>query len=159
VMPDSSDPVEMPPQLVVLAEDGLNLRNGPSNASELVAVLPHGSLVDETGNRHDDTAGNIWVPVLAQGGDGQQHEGWVSADFVEPHPTGAQNEKGRFNPQWEKLGYRWVEAKDGDTIRLIAVNNSADVVETVMLNMDHITAPDVIFPGDRIYLPDMIATV
>jgi hypothetical protein len=46
-----------------------------------------------------------------------------------------------------------VKAEDGDSIRLIALSHSADVEETVMLNMDHIASPDLIYPGDSIYLP------
>ncbi|TIU94708.1 MAG: LysM peptidoglycan-binding domain-containing protein [Mesorhizobium sp.] len=53
----------------------------------------------------------------------------------------------------EKNGYQWVEVQNGDSIRLIAKTHSADVAETVVLNMDHILSPDVIFSGDRIYLP------
>lgn len=74
--------------------------------------------------------------------------------FVEMRSKEGLAENGRINPDLEELGYRWVEAKDGDSIRLIASRHSVDVAETVVLNMDHIADPSLIFPGDRIYLPD-----
>jgi hypothetical protein len=80
-------------------------------------------------------------------------EGWVFGGFVEMHPSGEQDENGRINPELDQLGYRWVEAKDGDSIRLIANRHSVDVAETVMLNMDHMLRPDLMYPGDRVYLP------
>ena len=77
----------------------------------------------------------------------------MSGEYVAPHPDGARNSEGRINPALEQRGYRWVEAREGDRIRAIANANSADVAETVVLNMDHILSPDMIFAGDRIYLP------
>ncbi|WP_292371794.1 hypothetical protein [Mesorhizobium sp.] len=74
--------------------------------------------------------------------------------FVEMRPKDGLAENGRLNPDLDELGYRWVEAKDGDSIRLVASRHSVDVAETVMLNMDHIADPSLIFPGDRIYLPN-----
>lgn len=68
----------------------------------------------------------------------------------EPPRTSA---PGRYNPILEQEGYLWVDAMDGDSVRAIATAHLADVVETVMLNMDHILRPDLIQPGDRIYLP------
>ncbi|TGS91666.1 hypothetical protein EN856_38605, partial [Mesorhizobium sp. M8A.F.Ca.ET.213.01.1.1] len=66
------------------------------------------------------------------------HSGWVSSDHVEVHLDGSSNAQGRTNPTLEKGGYQWVEVKSGDSIRLIANAHSADVADTVMLNMDHI---------------------
>jgi len=81
------------------------------------------------------------------------HTGWVSGDLVKAHPDGASTPDGRTNPKLEHSGYRWVEVKNGDSIRLIAMTNSTNVADTVVLNMDHILSPDMIFAGDRIYLP------
>ncbi|RWK98488.1 MAG: LysM peptidoglycan-binding domain-containing protein [Mesorhizobium sp.] len=69
------------------------------------------------------------------------------------HADDSSNPAGRTNPTLEKDGYQWVEVRNGDSIRLIARTHSADVAETVVLNMDHIMSPDMIFSGDRIYLP------
>ncbi|WP_210238890.1 LysM domain-containing protein, partial [Mesorhizobium sp. M2D.F.Ca.ET.147.01.1.1] len=97
-------------------------------------------------------SGEAWIPVEGFGPDGEMHSGWVSADYVEVHPAGSSNPEGSTNPTLEKDGYRWVEVKNGDSIRLIANAHSADVADTVVLNMDHILRPDMIFSGDRIYL-------
>ncbi|TIS80578.1 MAG: LysM peptidoglycan-binding domain-containing protein [Mesorhizobium sp.] len=143
------------PQLVVTAEGGLNLRTGPSADSSIITVLEPGAFVEQTGGeRTTADAGNVWVPVSEYGSDGQLHEGWVSSDFVSAHQNGDQDENGRINSELDQLGYRWVEAKTGDNMRRIAVSHSVDVTEIVILNMDHIPDPDLIYPGDRIYLPN-----
>jgi hypothetical protein len=61
--------------------------------------------------------------------------------------------QGRNNPKLEQEGYLWVDVMDGDSVRTIANAHLADVIETLMLNMDHIPTPDLVEPGDRIYLP------
>lgn len=141
------------PQLVVLADDGLNLRSDPDGTATVVTVLQPGSFVEQTDKPSTDSSGKIWIPVEGYGPDGKPHTGWVSADLVKAHADGASNPDGRTNPKLEQNGYRWVEVKNGDSIRLIATANAADVADTVVLNMDHILSPDVIFAGDRIYLP------
>ena len=147
------EPEEPEPQLVVTADDGLNLRDEPSIGSEEVTVLKPGSLIQETGERKTDAAGNEWAAVTGYGWDGRQHEGWVSASFVAPHDEGAQNADGRFNPELERQGYEWVIVQPGQSIGLIARNRSADVADTIVLNMDHILDPHLVYAGDRIYLP------
>ncbi|TIS80580.1 MAG: LysM peptidoglycan-binding domain-containing protein [Mesorhizobium sp.] len=78
----------------------------------------------------------------------------VFSDFVETHRSGEQDENGRINSELDQLGYRWVEAKIGDNMRRIALSHSVDVTEIVILKMDHIPDSDLIYPGDRIYLPN-----
>ncbi|RWA76353.1 MAG: LysM peptidoglycan-binding domain-containing protein [Mesorhizobium sp.] len=146
-------PPEDFPQLVVSADDGLNLRSKPEGDSAVVTVLQPGTFVEQTAKPSTDPSGEAWIPVEGFGPDGKKHSGWVSGDYVEVHPAGSSNPEGRTNPTLEKDGYRWVEVKNGDSIRLIANAHSADVADTVMLNMDHILMPDTIFSGDRIYLP------
>ncbi|TIO75795.1 LysM peptidoglycan-binding domain-containing protein [Mesorhizobium sp.] len=141
------------PQLVVVTGDGLNLRAQPDEDSAVVTVLQPGTFVEQTAKPATDPSGEAWIPVEGFGPDGKMHRGWVSGDYVEVHPEGSSNPEGRTNPTLEKDGYQWVEVKDGDSIRLIAKTHSADVAETVVLNMDHILSPDMIFSGDRIYLP------
>ena len=150
--PEKEIPPEDFPQLVVVADDGLNLREKPAINSERIVVLEPGTFVDQTG-KPAETSGKVWIPVEGYGPDGDKEKGWVAGEFVKTHPEGASNSEGRVNPALEQRGYRWVEARQGDRIRAIANANSADVAETVVLNMDHILSPDVIFPGDRIYLP------
>ncbi|MDX8502199.1 LysM peptidoglycan-binding domain-containing protein [Mesorhizobium sp. VK4C] len=146
-------PKEDFPQLVVVADDGLNLRTQPDEDSAVVTVLQPGTFIEQTAKPSSDPSGAAWIPVEGFGPDGKMHSGWVSGDYVEVHPEGSSNSEGRTNPTLEKDGYQWVEVKDGDSIRLIAKAHSADVAATVVLNMDHILTPDVIFSGDRIYLP------
>ncbi|MER9828413.1 LysM peptidoglycan-binding domain-containing protein [Mesorhizobium sp. M0134] len=146
-------PVEDFPQLVVVTDDGLNLRTRPDGDSTVGTVLQSGTFVQQTAKPSADPSGETWIPVQGFGPDGEMHSGWVSGDYVEAHPEGSSNPEGRTNPTLEKDGYQWVEVRDGDSIRLIAKTHSADVADTVVLNMDHILSPDVIFSGDRVYLP------
>ncbi|MER9240485.1 LysM peptidoglycan-binding domain-containing protein [Mesorhizobium sp. M0633] len=141
------------PQLVVVADDGLNLRTRPDGDSTVGTVLQSGTFIQQTAKPWADPSGETWIPVQGFGPDGEMHSGWVSGDYVEAHAEGSSNPEGRTNPTLEKDGYRWVEVRDGDSIRLIAKTHSADVADTVVLNMDHILSPDVIFSGDRVYLP------
>jgi uncharacterized protein YgiM (DUF1202 family) len=155
---DKPDPATQTPsedfaQLVVLANDGLNLRTRPDEDSTVVTVLQPGTFVEQTAKPSTDQSGDAWIPVEGFGPDGDMHSGWVSGDQVEAHAEGSSNPQGRTNPTLEEDGYQWVEVKNGDSIRLIAKTHSADVAETVVLNMDHILSPDMIFSGDRIYLP------
>ncbi|MER9947864.1 LysM peptidoglycan-binding domain-containing protein [Mesorhizobium sp. M0047] len=146
-------PPETFPQLVVQADDGLNLRTQPDGHSAVATVLQPGTFVEQTAKPSTDPSGEAWIPVAGFGPDGEMHSGWVSGDYVDVHPKGSSNSEGRTNPTLEKNGYQWVDVKNGDSIRLIARTHSADVAATVVLNMDHIVSPDMIFSGDRIYLP------
>ncbi|WP_163266856.1 DUF4781 domain-containing protein [Chelativorans alearense] len=150
---EPQDPETPTPQLVVTAEDGLNLREEPGTASEEITVLRPGSFIHETGERETDDEGNEWLAVTGFGWDGQQYEGWVDASFVAPHEEGAQDADGRFNPQLESEGYQWVSVEPGQSIGSIARSRSADVADTIVLNMDHIHDPHLIYAGDRIYMP------
>ncbi|MCF6118253.1 LysM peptidoglycan-binding domain-containing protein [Mesorhizobium muleiense] len=151
--PGTETPPQDFPQLAVVADDGLNLRTQPDADSTVVTVLQPGTVVEQTAGPSADQSGDAWIPVEGFGPDGEMHSGWVSGDHVEAHADGSSNPAGRTNPTLEQDGYQWVEVKNGDSIRLIARTHSADVAETVVLNMDHILSPDVIFSGDRIYLP------
>ncbi|QEN85337.1 hypothetical protein FZC33_03555 [Labrys sp. KNU-23] len=150
-------PEATPAQFVVSADDGLNLREDATGNSNVETVIRPGSLVKETGASKTDESGRTWVPVSAHGADGRERQGWVEASFVQTHPAGSQDGEGRLNPELERQGYQPIIARDGDTMGGIARNHSADVRETVLLNMGHIAIPDVIFAGDRIYLPGATA--
>ena len=152
--PVSVTPAEQFPQLVVLSEDGLNLRAQPDGDSERVTVMEPGTSVEQTGQPSTKSSGDVWIPVEGFGADGESHTGWVTASFVAPQANGAHNEQGRFNPELENSGYDWVDVQQpGQSIGNIAREHSMDVAETLMLNMDHIVNPNQIFAGDRIYLP------
>jgi hypothetical protein len=88
--PEMPSPVNVHPgpltvisQLVVMAEDGLNLREGPSADAAIVTVLPRGALVEGATVHAIDEDGSVWVPVSAYSPEGWQRQGWVSGDFVE----------------------------------------------------------------------------
>jgi hypothetical protein len=83
----------------------------------------------------------------------QTEESDREAEITEYESFGTTGQ-GRNNPKLELEGYLWVDATEGDSVRTIANANFADVIETVVLNMDHILSPDLIRPGDRIYLPE-----
>lgn len=154
---EPEEPETPAPQLVVISDEGLNLREGPGSESEVITVLRSGALIQETGERRTDKDGHEWAAVTGFGPDGEQHEGWVDASFVNPHAGGAQDANGRFNPQLESEGYAWVIVEPGQSIGSIARSHQKDVADTVVLNMDHIHNPHVIFAGDRIYLPGSAA--
>ncbi|MCR4264818.1 LysM peptidoglycan-binding domain-containing protein [Nitratireductor sp. ZSWI3] len=170
VGPDETAPGEIPPeetppeppeqeprpQLVVTAPDGLNLREAPASNAERQTTLRPGSFVQETGERVTDETGNEWVPVSGYGWDGQHYEGWVSGSHLSLHEAGAQDESGRYNPELERQGYDWVVVRDGQSIGSIARDRAADVADTVVLNMEHIQVPDLVFAGDRVYLPQAV---
>ncbi|TKT69269.1 SH3 domain-containing protein [Aquamicrobium sp. LC103] len=150
---EPGEPETPAPQLVVVAQDGLNLRGAPTTASGEVTVLHPGALVQETGERRSDDAGTEWVSVSGYGLDGEQYEGWVDASFVSPHADGSQDAEGRYNPELESQGYEWVSVETGQSIGSIARGHSVDVSDTIVLNMDHIVSPHLVYVGDRVYLP------
>ncbi|TIO33268.1 DUF4781 domain-containing protein [Mesorhizobium sp.] len=150
--PEPEKPAKPYPQLVVLADDGLNVRAGPGQQADVITVLEPGTLAQQTGGPSNANDG-AWLPIEGYGVDEKLHDGWVAAEYVEPHPQGSRNAHGRTNPALEAQGYRWVDARPGQSIGLIARSRSADVAKTVALNMDHIRRPEAIFEGDRIYLP------
>ena len=158
--PETERPEEKPepkpeqePQLVVIAPDGLNIRQVPDPNGEKLGTLRPGSLIDEEGNRQTDGEGNQWVKMTGFNEEGTLRTGWVLADQVALHPSGDQNNQGRFNPELDNQGYTAIVVDTGDNIVVIAKTNNRDVAETVALNLGHITDPSLIFKGDRVYLP------
>ncbi|WP_374865034.1 DUF4781 domain-containing protein [Brucella cytisi] len=158
--PETERPEEKPepkpeqePQLVVIAPDGLNIRQVPDPNGEKLGTLRPGSLIDEEGTRQTDGEGNQWVKMTGFNEEGTLRTGWVLADQVAVHPSGDQNNQGRFNPELDNQGYTAIVVDTGDNIVVIAKTNNRDVAETVALNLGHITDPSLIFKGDRVYLP------
>lgn len=148
-------PTEPPPlpQLVVVADDGLNMRIQPGEDGTIVAVLEPGTFVRQTDQDSKVADDRQWLPVQGYGADEKLHDGWVAADYVAPHAKGASNARGRTNPELEARGYQWVEAKSGQQFGAIVRGRKGDVAAALVLNMDHLLNPSVIFPGDRVYLP------
>ncbi|EPC00828.1 hypothetical protein L861_13640 [Litchfieldella anticariensis FP35 = DSM 16096] len=146
-------PIDSQPQLVVLAPAGLNLHASPAATAPIVTDVPHGTFLTETGLRVADAEGNEWVPVRGMGSiNGQQ--GWVMAHHVEEHAEGAMGDNGRINPELEARDYEPVDVEPGQTLGGIAVHRGLEVEDVVMLNLDHIIDPSILFPGDRVYLPE-----
>ncbi len=137
----------------MIAPDGLNIRQVPDPNGEKLGTLRPGSLIDEEGNRQTDGEGNQWVKMTGFNEEGTLRTGWVLADQVALHPSGDQNNQGRFNPELDNQGYTAIVVDTGDNIVVIAKTNNRDVAETVALNLGHITDPSLIFKGDRVYLP------
>ncbi|MBD9524711.1 LysM peptidoglycan-binding domain-containing protein, partial [Ensifer sp. ENS02] len=147
------DPQNRLPQLAVLPEAGLKLRERPTMSSAKISVLKSGTLVQQTGEPVVDRSGNIWVPVGAFGTDAVEHIGWAAARFLVEHSRGVQRPSGRDNPALTGRGLRSVTVQSGETITSIATANGADLAVVLSLNRDHLVAPNLIFPGDMVYLP------
>ncbi|TIW53017.1 MAG: hypothetical protein E5V56_13155, partial [Mesorhizobium sp.] len=56
-------PPEDFPQLVVSADDGLNLRTEPDGNSNVATVLQPGTFVEQTAKPSTDPSGEAWIPV------------------------------------------------------------------------------------------------
>ncbi|MCV3241745.1 LysM peptidoglycan-binding domain-containing protein [Mesorhizobium sp. ZC-5] len=140
------------PQLVVTSDEGLNLRGLPKGNAEIVAALQPDTFVQQTGEPMIES-GRSWVPVEGYAPDGSRHQGWVAGEYTMLHPQGASTSQGRVNPELEQSGFEWVEVSSGQTLGGIARGFERDTAETVMLNLDHIVDPALLFEGDRIYLP------
>lgn len=85
--PETERPEEKPepkpeqePQLVVIAPDGLNIRQVPDPNGEKLGTLRPGSLIDEEGTRQTDGEGNQWVKMTGFNEEGTLRTGWVLAD-------------------------------------------------------------------------------
>jgi len=150
--PDTEENAGEYPQLVVTSDEGLNLRAAPGESAETVAVLQPDTFVRQTGQPVTD-GGRSWVPVEGYAPDGSRHQGWVASGYTVPHPEGARTSQGRVNPELERNGFEWVEVTSGQTLGGIARGFERDTAETVMLNLDHIVDPALLFEGDRVYLP------
>ena len=61
---------------------------------------------------------------------------------------------GRIDPNLVAQGYKTVKVEPGDSIAGIAIRNHVIVSATIALNAEHIVYPNLIFPGDIIYLPE-----
>ncbi|WP_175488819.1 scabin-related ADP-ribosyltransferase [Modicisalibacter muralis] len=150
--PDEPTPEPTTTQFVVLPADGLNLRARPSDEARIVMTFTHGTFLEETGPREADADGNAWVPVRGMSQAGKEQAGWVMARYVDENASGAMIESGRVNPELEEENYVSVDVYPKETLASIAVAHDRDIAEVVSLN-NHIVDPEILYPGDRIYLP------
>lgn len=139
-------------QLVITADEGLNLRASPKQDAEIVAILQPDTFVRRTGRLASDGR-RFWVPVEGYANDGSHHQGWIADEYTMLHPKGARTSQGRVNPELEQNGFEWIEVRPGQTLGGIARDSQRDTAQTVILNLDHIPDPSLLFAGDRIYLP------
>src|SRR5262245_33397199 len=107
---------QRPEQLVVVPNDGLNVRPQPSTDAARTGVLQHGTFVQPTGREQVDAQGNQWVEVRGPDVNDRPVQGWVAAEHVRPHPAGAMDGSGRINPDLEAQGYRAHTVQPGDNI-------------------------------------------
>jgi nucleoid-associated protein YgaU len=148
-----TQPEQRPDQLVVVPNDGLNVRPSPSTDGNRVGVFQHGTFVQPTGAQQTDAQGNQWVEVRGPDVDDRPVQGWVAAQYVQSHPAGAMDTTGRINPQLEAQGYREHLVQPGDTVWDIARRDGVNFRDTLQLNSDHLVNPGMIFPGDTVYIP------
>jgi Bacterial SH3 domain/LysM domain len=147
-------PAPPPPrQLVVLPHQGLNVRTGPSVHAGKLGAFTSGTFVETTGQTAVDAGGRGWVQVTGPDTDRQTVTGWVAAQYVTPHPQGGENATGRIDQTEEGQGYIAVTVRSGDTIDGIAARYGKDPTQAVVVNDGHIIDPNLIFPGDTVYLP------
>ncbi|WID99700.1 SH3 domain-containing protein (plasmid) [Bosea vestrisii] len=151
-------PVEpQPEQFVVVPHDGLNLRADPSTEAQKLTVLRNGTFVDATGQRRIDANGDEWVEVSGRGVDGRDATGWVNGRYVQRNEIGEMGPTGRINPDLEQQGYRAVTIAEGESVWQAAERAGADPRETVRLNSGHLVDPNLVFAGDKVYLPGTAA--
>ncbi|KAI95292.1 hypothetical protein T281_06155 [Rhodomicrobium udaipurense JA643] len=150
---DAQQSPAKPDQVVVVPHDGLNVRETPDANGQKVSAFQHGTFLQPTGNEASDRKGNRWVEVTGTDVNDRPVQGWVNGSYVTPHKAGAMDATGRIDPELEADGYREHTVKPGNTIWDIAKQNGVDFDETVRLNSDHLIDPNMIFPGDTIYIP------
>ena len=140
-------------RLVVTPRDGLALRDAADG--EWQATFQHGTFVEPIEDAVVDANGKAWIPVRGTDLHDQTATGFVSADYVRPHDSalGAMDETGRTNPTLEDQNFREIAIQEGDNLWDIAQREGVDFGEMVSLNKDHLIQPDLIFEGDKIYVP------
>jgi LysM repeat protein len=148
--PAHKTPAHKTHQVVVTAHAGVNERARASVGARLIGTVRAGTLLQATGNSRTE-AGLRFVEVEV----GKGKLGWVAAQYVADHPGGAMNAAGgRIDPNLVAQGYKTVKVEPGDSIAGIAIRNHVSVSATIALNAEHIVYPNLIFPGDIIYLPE-----
>jgi acyl dehydratase len=71
---------------------------------------------------------------------------------VTPHAQGGEDATGRVDQTLRGQGYVPVMVHPGDTIDGIAARYGKDPTQAVVVNDGHIIDPNLIFPGDTVYL-------
>jgi hypothetical protein len=139
--------------LVVLPHDGVSLRDAPLGMR--TRVIQHGTFLRQTGQAVTGIDGSQWIPVSGTDVNDKAVNGYVYAGFVQPHDSsqGAMDESGRTNPTLEHQRYDQVTVRAGENLWDIAEQNGLSFDDLATLNRDHLISPDLIFAGDKVYLP------
>ena len=148
-------PYQPPPshdqQLVVLPHDGLNIHSTPNTRGGKLGAFTSGTFVQTAGQRAVDAHGNQWVRVTGPDAARKSVTGWVEAKYVTPHAQGGENATGRIDQSLR--GYIPITVRPGDTVDGIAGRYGKDPGQAVAVNQGHVIDPNLIFPGDTVYLP------
>ncbi|NJM34240.1 MAG: LysM peptidoglycan-binding domain-containing protein [Rhodomicrobium sp.] len=139
--------------LVVVPHNGLNVREAPSADSAKISAFQNGTFVTPTGQEAQDAGGRGWVEVSGLDANDRIVTGWVAAEHVRPHEQGAMDEQGRINPELEERGFTAHTVAEGDTMWDLARRDGVNFRDMLELNRDHLIDPNLIFPGDTVYIP------
>ncbi|WP_376091798.1 LysM peptidoglycan-binding domain-containing protein [Roseomonas sp. CCTCC AB2023176] len=142
-----------PEQVVIAPRDGVSVRPSPGTDEPRIGVLQHGTFAEPTGREARDATGRAWIELRSTDVADRPITGWVAAEYTAPHPAGAMDATGRTNPDLADAGYRPVQVEAGDTLWDVARREGVDFQELLALNRDHLIRPDLIFPGDTVYVP------
>ncbi|WP_417330405.1 hypothetical protein [Halomonas cupida] len=91
------------------------------------------------------------TPVLDEQPGAEEASGLAMVEDIGEQP-GVAEDGGRINPLLEGR-YTAVIVGPNQSLGGIAVQQERDIEQVVMLNLDHIIDPNMLFPGDRVYLP------
>ncbi len=139
--------------LMVTPRDGLTLRDAPEG--ERTGVFQNGTFLRRNGEDTVTPTGERWVPVTGTDLNDKPVQGYVNADYVQPHPstTGAMDATGRINPALAEQRYQTITAAKGDNLWDLANRSGTKFEDIVALNANHLARPALIFEGDTIYVP------
>ncbi|MEJ2424301.1 MAG: LysM domain-containing protein [Candidatus Thiodiazotropha sp.] len=146
-------PVDDGNTLVVVPREGASLRDTP--LGRRTTVIQHGTFLHQTGQAVTGVDGSQWIPVSGTDVNDQPVSGYIYAGLTKPHDSsqGAMDPTGRTNPTLEYQRYDQVTVQEGDNLWDIAKQNNVSFDELISLNQDHLISPDLIFAGDKVYLP------
>ena len=139
-------------QVVVQPHAGLNIRAEPGVDQRVLGAADSGTFLHATGQSRRDAAGHTWLQVKGPDADHHSQAGWVDASYVTIHRSGGEDATGRIN-ELRRQGYVAVRVRPGDTLGELAARHGVRPSDGVAVNNGHIIDPNLIFPGDTVYLP------
>jgi hypothetical protein len=142
-----------PKQYVVTPLAGLKIHSHPSLEGQRIGSLSNGSFVVATSAPAVSADGENWIEVTGRSSGGETVKGWIARAFVAPHPGGAEGQTGRIDPLLQRRGVSTVKVARDDTLSEIATGHRVSLATLEAENAAHVLDPDLIYPGDIIYLP------